>query len=55
MILRTNVWKNIKAKKYKIIEEKKIVNDLVKKLDTVKEKSKDKKLKMKIDYLQSII
>jgi len=53
--LKTNIWKNIKAKKYKTIEEKKIINDLVKKLDSAKEKSKDKKLKMKIDYLQSII
>jgi 3D (Asp-Asp-Asp) domain-containing protein len=53
--VKTNIWKNIKAKKYKKIEEKKVVSDLIKKLDSIKEKSKDKKFKIKIEYLKSII
>lgn len=53
--LKEGVIKKVKAKKYSKEQEQKILQDLVTRLSSLKEKTKDEKLKMKLDYLQSII
>jgi hypothetical protein len=53
--LKEGVIKKVKAKKYSKEQEQKIFQDLVTRLSSLKEKTKNEKLKMKLDYLQSII